>query len=235
MYRLESEQMIPTFEPPKNTQVILEKKAIALLHQAKFRELLSFFMRQPATIGQAATALARDAKRTFNDVKTLCQHGLLIPDHTQARAGRAMWLYRASAEDYFVPFAASGFVDYGEFVLSQTTNLQHTVLQELERFLQNHDPTQFGTRFFKDPDGKTHFTLTAKNDWQGNWVLNQLLHPDAPALLHAFGHLELAPAQAKALQLELATLWSRYYFLALEQPTPDPQRFVLGVSLAPSH
>jgi hypothetical protein len=226
--------MIPTFEPAKHTQIVLEKKAVALLHQSKFRELLGFFMAQPATVGQAASALARDAKRTYNEVQTLVQNDLLVLDRLETRAGRSVRWYRASAEDYFVPFATSGFSDYTELITSQTKSLHQTVAQELERFLQSHDPKQFGKRFFKDPDGKTHFILTAKDDWQTNSVLNQLLHPNSPALLHALGEIELSFEQAKQLQLELAKLWSRYYFLALEQPSPDPQRFVLGVSLAQS-
>jgi hypothetical protein len=203
--------MIATFKPPQNTQIVMEKKAIELLHQTKFRELLAFFMAQPATVGQAASALARDPKRTYNEVR---------------------W-YRASSHDYFVPFAASGFSDYSELITSQTKNLHQVVADELEQFLQSHDPKQFGKRFFKDPDGKTHFILTVKDDWQNHSVLSQLLHPDAPALLHVLGELELSPEQAKALQLELAKLWSRYHFLALEQPSPTSQRFVLGISLAP--
>jgi predicted transcriptional regulator len=225
--------MIATFKPPQNTQIVMEKKAIELLHQTKFRELLAFFMAQPATVGQAASALARDPKRTYNEVQTLVQHGLMLTDRLEARAGRAMRWYRASSHDYFVPFAASGFSDYSELITSQTKNLHQVVADELEQFLQSHDPKQFGKRFFKDPDGKTHFILTVKDDWQNHSVLSQLLHPDAPALLHVLGELELSPDQAKALQLELAKLWSRYHFLALEQPSPTSQRFVLGISLAP--
>jgi hypothetical protein len=114
-----------------------------------------------------------------------------------------------------------------------TTTLKQNVLHQLEQFLHSRDPTQFGTRFFKDPDGQTHLTLTAKNNWQSSWVLNALLHPNSPALLHAVSQVALTPSQAKDLQLEWASLWRKYYFLALEQPNPATQPFVLGLSLAP--
>ncbi len=224
---LKSEWMIPDFpEPP--FQIVLEPSAIALLYKEKYRQLLGVFMPQPRSVSEAAKLLTRDLKRTFNDVQTLVKHGLL---QEMPSAGR-MRFYQAVAQNYFMPFAASSFTGYGELLQDQLQDLQKAMLHSLEQFLEQRHPSLWGTRFFLDPDGKTHFALTPKDNWQQQWLLSELLQADSPALMHFFGRLQLLPSQAKDLQLELAQLWQRYYFLSLE---PDEQKttFGLGLGLAP--
>ena len=219
--------MIPDFpEPP--LQVVLEPNTIGLLYKEKYRQLLGVFMPQPRSVSEAAKLLSRDVKRAFNDVQTLVKHGLL---QQTPSAGR-MRLYRAVAQNYFMPFADSSFLGYSELLHDQLQDLQQAMLHSLEQFLQKRDPNLWGTRFFLDPDGKTHFALTPKDNWQQQWLIGELLQADSPALMHFFGKLQLLPNQAKDLQLELAQLWQRYYFLSLEDHQ-QKTTFGLGLGLAP--
>ncbi len=225
--------LIPSFSSDA-ARVLHDSKVIAVLHDQKFRELLEVFMRQTASVKLAAELVQRDLKRTFNDVQTLLRYELLVLDRLEPRAGRPVRWYRASATNFFVPFMDSAFSGYADLLVQEVNDLQRTMHQSFEAFLHELDPQEWGTRFFLDPDGKAHFALTPKDDWQRNWLLDELLSANAPALMFTSVRLQLSVAQSKALQLELAELWSRWYFLAQQNADAvESLPFGFGLGLAP--
>jgi hypothetical protein len=230
-----TQNLIPSLESmPIRSKILEQPEAIAILHDEKYRVLIRYFMQQKNTIKNAAEHTKQTVQRTYNYVTRLLETGFLELTDNQARGGKAIKYYAATADDYFVPFAHTQALDYADLIEQELRPLQHQMLRAFSHHLANRNPLEWGTRLFKDPDGFTHLSFTPKENWQSFECLTDLLHPDAPALINFWGKIKLPDAQAKALQLELMQLWSKYYFVAhLEKNPDDLKTFAVGLSLVP--
>ena len=216
------------------SKTLASRESIALLHNPKYRELIRFFMAQPSTVQGASAATNQSVQRTYNYVQRLLETEFLEVISQQPRGGRAIKHYRATAEDYFVPFALTQALGYADMLEQELRPLQNQMLHAFEYHLAHHDPLEWGTRLFLDPSGFTHLSFTPKDNWQDFSYLTDLLSPDAPAMVNFLGKVSLSAAQAKTLQLELMQLWSKYYFAAhVATNSAHLETFGFGLSLVP--
>jgi hypothetical protein len=230
-----TKNLIPSLEDISRRSKTLEHpQAIALLHDEKYRLLVRYFMQQENTIQAAARHTGQSVQRTYNYVQRLLETGFLEIKRSEARGGKAIKYYTATADDYFIPFAHTQALDYADLIEQELRPLQSQMLRAFTYHLANRNPLEWGTRLFKDPSGFTHLSFTPKENWQSFEFLTDLLHPDAPALINFWGQIKLPPTQAKALQLELMQLWSKYYFAAHLEANPENlETFAVGLSLVP--
>jgi hypothetical protein len=223
---------IPSLEQMQIRTVILEQpESIALLQNAKYRDLIRFFMVKPNTIKVAAEHTHQTVQRTFNYVQKLLATGFLEKTHSQARGGKAILYYQASADDYFVPFIHTQALGYADLIEQELRPLQTQMLQAFEHHLAHRNPLDWGTRLFKDPSGFTHISFTPRENWQDFNFIYELLEPNAPALVNFWGEIKLPKTQAKTLQNELMRLWSKYYFAAQLEPEEKLENYAIGISL----
>jgi hypothetical protein len=206
---------------------------IKLLCDAEFRELIRFFMHQPNTIRAAATHFGLSVQRIYNRVARLEQVGFLEVVDKKVRAGKPQKFYQTSADDYFVPFAATEHAGYAEMLQDELQPLNQQLYRSLEQHLKDQDPNEWGMRLFKDPNGQTHLAFTPRHDWQNFSCLETILTDQAPALVNFWGVVHLSQTQAKALQRELTAVWAKHYFAALAAPDPHGEQHIVGLSLAP--
>jgi hypothetical protein len=216
------------------SQVLQNPKAIALLHNSKYRDLIRFFMQQPSTIQMAAIASGQTVQRTYNYVQRLHKAGFLEVSSSKARRGKPLKFYAATADDYFVPFTQSKAFSYGVMIDQELASLQRQMLVVFEEHLVSRDPLDWGMRLFKDPNGFTHLAFTPSHGWKNLDFLMDLLQPDAPALTNFWAKIKLPHHLAKALQLELLQVWRKYYFAAhTETDTEALENFGVGMMLVP--
>jgi hypothetical protein len=227
--------LIPSLEQwPLRSKTLENAEAIALIHNDKYRRLLRHFMQQPSSIAAAAAATGQSVQRTYNHVQRLLELDLVVIEHTEARRGKPIKYYRATADDYFMPFARTQALDYGDMIEQELRPLQGQMLRAFERHLAGRNPDEWGTRLFRDPSGFIHLSFTPKDNWQHFDYLLDLLLPAAPALVNFWGKMQLTNTQAKSLQLELMQLWSKYYFAAHSATEPSQlETFAVGLSLVP--
>lgn len=83
---------------------ITDERAAAALSDPMLRRLVLSFVQVPRSIGEIAAESQIDIKRLHHHVTRLCQIGLLKVVGKRRRPGRAIKLYGASAEAFFIPF-----------------------------------------------------------------------------------------------------------------------------------
>jgi molybdenum-dependent DNA-binding transcriptional regulator ModE len=224
---------MPPESAPRSV-VVNDAEQVKLLSDPKYRALLLHFMRCPGSVGAAAATLDLSVQRTFNFVQRLERNGLLEVCAVRARAGKSVKTYRATAEDYFLPFALTHAAGYAHLLEQELRPLQRSLLESLERALAHRDPFGWGTRLFRDSEGGVHTLFTPRDDWQGFECLNDLLADDAPAIAHFWGVVTFTPDQAKTLQRELVALWIKHYLEARANPPGVTlEGFVVSLGMAP--
>jgi predicted transcriptional regulator len=210
---------------PLRSQVLKDQKAIVLLHNPKYRDLIRYFMEQPSTIKTAAKDTGQTVQRTYNHVQRLLETGFLEIISQQPRTGKPLKFYAATA---------TKSLGYTETIRAELQPLQNQMLKLFEAHLTSRNPLEWGTRLFKDPSGFTHLAFTPQENWQNMDFLLDLLHPDEPALMNYWAKIKLPKPQAKALQLELMQLWRKYYFAAhATADTTTLETFGIGFMLVP--
>ena len=97
-----------------------DPQAARLLTDPDSRRFLEPFIGRERTAGEAARELGVSVKRLLYRLRALLAAGLLVQSGVQARAGRAMKRYRASAEGFVVPFALTPYDDLEALLRRQT-------------------------------------------------------------------------------------------------------------------
>lgn len=132
-----------------------------LLHE-RVRRVLGCFLTEARSVSAAARHTELDIRAVHRDVKALCSAGLLQVVRSEARAGRAILHYRASASAYFVPQSAHPSADQAEQLgqmLGPIDQLIGGALgREFDRALRESGgggagKREWGTRLFATPEG----------------------------------------------------------------------------------
>jgi hypothetical protein len=92
---------------------VRDSRRAAVFTHPRFRRILLWFTRRPKSVGETAAAIGMDLRRTHYYVQKLAALGLIAVVEERARAGRAVKLYRAISDSFFVPHDAApkGFGD----------------------------------------------------------------------------------------------------------------------------
>ncbi len=175
------------------------------LLDARKRRFLAPFFGRALTVGEAAAELGVKPNSLLYQVRRLSALGLLDVAAVEARGGRAVRRYRAAAERFFVPFAASSAQTLDALLLA-------TARPHAERFARS-----FAWALQDAPGGALgylvgrheHGEVAAYFSPDGVRTLS-LWDADAPAAGRAWTVLELDHEDAKALQREQWALWERY-------------------------
>ena len=95
-------------EPENSSHLkIVNPKAADLLTDWRQRRFLEPFVPGPTSMSEAAAVLGIKLNAMYYRVGQLLELGLIEPAGSLKRKGRAVKLYRAAAEGFFVPFAAT--------------------------------------------------------------------------------------------------------------------------------
>lgn len=195
--------------------------AAALMNPRTLRQLEPF-LNCERTVLEAARESGVKPNTMLARVKRFVTLGLLVVAREVPRAGRAVKVYRTSAESFFVPY---------EITPSETLEVS---MQERERYwerllrknvvrVRSEDVGSWGTRIYRDTRGRLQVqaALTPVQNYT-------MLAPERPAALSAWRDaIYLDFDEAKALQREMFDLLKKY------QQKSGAQRYILHLGLAP--
>lgn len=192
------------------TAVVTDSAAAAvLLDAARFR-FLRPYMRGERSTAEAAAEADVSVKDMAYRVKRMQTLGLLEATGERRRKGRPIRLYRAPPT-FFVPFAAAPDVDLQAMVERLLDAPRRRLVAGLLAGLEEiaHGVHRWGWRLEIDAQNRESITPAARPD-SPRTFLRALLEADQPAVYLTNVPLRLEPAEAKALQRELAELVQRY-------------------------
>ncbi|SMB96918.1 hypothetical protein [Deinococcus hopiensis] len=210
--------------------VVTDPQAAALLLNPRAVRALGPFM------GRAlpAQAAAREAELPISTlqyrVRQFLACGLLRLAGVQPRSGRAMPLYEAPPA-LFVPFDSTPLIS--DTLLSEAgfEAWQRRLTRSIgAAWVEAAAPRRLGLHLIGSADGLVSRNVEPEPDpAQPNSFFEYLLGDQAPAVWDSWGALYLTPAQAKALQRELADLMGRYR----SEQTEGARAHLVRVAVAP--
>lgn len=206
-------------------RTVREPKAAKLLADLERVQVLVPFLGRERSISEVAEQLGLPVDATYYRVRRLVDAGLLEVARTVPRNGRALKLYRAAADRFFVPLealpeqTAEEFLGRGdEATRTRMARNVARVLRDLPRHLR------MGLHVGASDDGRPNIGLgPAEPDWRADGMLE----PGVPAIVSSWMPLHLGYDDAKALQRELFALIGRY------ADRHGPDAYLLGLQLAP--
>lgn len=186
-------------DDPAAARLILSPDVLAVLEALMLREW---------SVSVLAAALGRPLNAVHHRVRRLVSAGLVVETRREARRGRPVCHYRASAQAYFIPYDRTPLRSHEEMVglgddLFQQ-RFDRAVVQAGAALVR--DWQDIGVRVYVD-GGSVREDVTPSAEAFDN---RSLLAPDAPALFAYRDILRLSPDDAKAMQHELDTLVTRY-------------------------
>ncbi len=196
-----------------------------MLSDPKALKNLAPFIGREATLSQAAQSLGVSQHHLRYWVDKFLALGLLCA-RSQARKGRAIKWYRASADRYFVPFQAVPSQTLEQLLLQNEAPWQELMARNLvqvglDSFEGLH---RWGLSIFVEGS----LCIEIATDAQDQAYLHQrLLEPTAPAVVMSWIDLQLDFQSAKAFQLELCQLLEKY------RKHQGPQTYLARVALTP--
>ncbi|WP_157464005.1 hypothetical protein [Deinococcus pimensis] len=196
--------------------VITDERAGAWLLDLDAQRFLAPFVRRECTVARAARELGVNANSLLYRVERLMALGLLRVVREEPRRGKPVKVYRASADEFFVPFDATGADALESLVLTLSAPLTRALARASVRTLGERG-VDVGVRVFRADDAhggrvRTHLAYPdgARVDTRGE---------DWPPLMDAWhAGLRLSRAQGKAFQRELEDLLEKYMRLSTTEP-----------------
>lgn len=225
-----------------DARVIEDRKAADALTDLAQLPLLAHFLRGASSVSEAAEALGEDLDRVYYQVRKLEKLGLLEVAFEEARAGRPIKHYRASAQAFFVPYAVLPHETFARALLESSRVPEELMAEGSARALLERidDPWTWGFRVYRDAEGAVNAfwgPREAGEDWD---VLGQLLGPEEPPVFGTHTSLALTREQAKEMQRELHAFTDRWIERARANRAGEadgPTRAILlslGMAPAPS-
>lgn len=206
-------------------RTVRDAKAAAVLADLDRVQVLVPFLGRERRVSEVAAELGLPVDATYYRVRRLVDAGLVDLSRTVPRKGRALKLYRATADRFFVPLDALPEQTAEEFLTQGDEPTRLLMARSVSRVLRElPDHLQMGLHVSAAPDGKPSVGLgPAEPDWQPDGMLE----PGVPAILSSWMPLRLGYADAKALQREMFELIERYAH------RDGPDDYLLGLQLAP--
>lgn len=201
---------------------ISDPEAANLLINPHTLRQLEPFLGRDCTISQAAHESGAKPNTVLSRVRRFVSLGLLQVVREEPRGGRAVKVYRSSADVFFIPYEATT-ADSLESALAERDAYWETLLRKNVVLARMEAVGTWGTRIYRDDRGRLQ-VQTAVTPFQNYTTL----HPDGPAVLSAWrDSLFLDFEDAKALQQEMFALLKHY------QQKRGAQRYIIRMGLAP--
>ena len=202
--------------------VVSDEAAADLVTDPRTLHPFAPFLGRERTVSQAAEEAGENANTTLKRVQRYLELGLLELVRELPRAGRAVKLYRSSADVFFVPYEAQS-AESLETALAERDRFWEQLLRENVVRARREAVGAYGTRIYRDPHGRVQ-VQTAVTPTENFTTLD----PAGPAALSAWrDSVYLDFEDAKQLQRELFELLLRY------QRKRGAQRYIVRVGMAP--
>ena len=210
----------PDFAP--GVRVVTDPRAAdALVNPYTLRQLEPFLGRD-CTVSEAARQAGEKPNTVLRRVRRFVGLGLLEVTREERRAGRAIKVYRSSAEVFFVPFEATSAETLESLMAERDRYYEDLLRRGVVRARRERVGT-WGTRIYKDARGRLQIQTALTPE-----ANHTLLEAGAPAVLSAWrDSVYLDFEDAKRLQLELFDLLKRF------QQARGAGRYVVRLGLAP--
>ena len=166
-------------------------------------------MLEARTVKAVAEQLNRPLNAVHHRVRQFERLGLLRVEKVEARQGRSIKHYRATAKGFFVPFTATNADGLGGFLRDQMMPWMHDFVEQLARagsgMVKNIQ--EVGFRVY-DAGGYVRADVSPQG--YSFDFFRQLLASEAPAIMLSLYPLRLSKEDAKALQQEMVALLGKY-------------------------
>lgn len=168
------------------------------------RQELAFlkpYLRQARTVKEAGSELGIGITAMYKKTQRMLQLGLLEVSSTSPRAGRSTKHYQATKPRFFIPSKL-----FPAALTGQANRKRYLEIFEgnMGRIYRNME-TALGISTALTEAGELYLNITYADGKPWDY-----LEPMAPVLLAGWNPLQLEPSEAKALQLELYSVISKY-------------------------
>jgi hypothetical protein len=184
-----------------------------------------FFARQARSVNDVAKYVGEKPNTAYVKVKRLERLNLLHVADTQKRKGKAIKLYKAVAESFFVPFELLEAETLEALAMPVYTDIERTLARALVQAQRDYLPKELGYHIRQTRSGSTKVYTALPSG-----AVPDVKHNDYPAVFDLCNKdLRLSLQDAKALQCELFLLLQKY------QDKSGSQCYALRIGLAPLH
>ena len=201
---------------------IYNPEAAAILTNPHTLRQLEPFLARENTVKDAAAETGEKPNTVLSRVRRFVRLGLLEIVREAPRQGRAVKVYRSTADGFFVPFEATSAETLEAALAERDAYWQDLLRHNVVRARLEKVET-YGTRIYRDPRGRLQVQMAVTPEQ--NYTT---LAPDDPAVLSAWRDaVYLDFEDAKTLQREMFSLLKRY------QQKRGAQRYIVRLGLAP--
>lgn len=211
----------------KQFTITSEKAARALTDLEAVRRLEPFMKRERA-LRDAAEELGLKIPSLLYHVNKFTELGLLEVVREVPRRGRAVKMYRSTAEAFFVPFHLTPSETLGRMLSNLSAAGEARFHREAARALQADTPV-WGLYLTRGHDGHVEIVLAPSDRGYTQNYQDAFFGPDAPAVFCGDGQVRLDFEAAKAFQKDLVDLFKRYR----QQDTGKGQLYAYRLGLTP--
>ena len=218
--------------PSRKWLRIEEPEAARIVTDPAARRFLLPFIGQERPVSKVATELEVDTSSMLYRVRQFVRLGLIEEVRVEPRQGRPIRYYCGVADGFFVPFQATSLTTQMSLSPHAFSQLQARLNESIgQAWLAACGEHHLGMLVFRNAEGNiTHNIVPDPEDDRPNRFFDQLLEPDAPAVWDTWGNLRLTQADAKALQIEIATILKQYR----PKEKEGEQEYLLRLAMAPT-
>ena len=180
--------------------------AATFLTQSQNLRLFSPFLSEEKSVSQAAEAAQVSLLKMYRFVKKAFALELLVQTRSEARQGKPIKYYRASAGNYFVPYGETTQLSFEELYRSSDDALRASLIESLLACFQEAaqaSGSTLGLRVFLGDQDQLNL-LHSLGPKQSS-VMRSFLAADAPAVWSERAMVKLDLETAKSLQHQLYT------------------------------
>lgn len=184
-------------------------------------DALKPFFRAPCSIAEGAQATGIKANTLYRWVQKWCALGLLEVAANRPKRGRPVKLYRATAERFFVPFAATSAPTHEALLREMDSEFYDEFYKSFTRARQDTAP-DWGFSFSVGSDD-VYYMRPYQNDCEP-------FAADEPSdVINSWNtDLYLTLEEAKALKRQLRSLWHS------PEKRPGTRRYLIQLRLTPA-
>lgn len=206
----------------RSTLTIHNPEAAAILTNPHTLRQLEPFLARETTVREVAQETGEKPNTVLSRVRRFVKLGLLEVVRKAPRQGRAVKIYKSTADGFFVPFEATSAESLEAALAERDAYWQDLLRRNVVRARLERVET-YGTRIYRDVRGRLQVQMALTPEQN-----HTTLAPDDPAVLSAWRDaVYLDFEDAKALQREMFDLLKRF------QQKRGAQRYIVRLGLAP--
>lgn len=210
------------------TKRITHPDAINTLTDFKYLSLLSAFFRGDVRLAELAPQANLKLNTLWHRVNKWCQQGILEVTHEEHRKGRAIKLYRTTAEAFFIPFSATKNLALEDMLMSLIAQEEQLFHRGVAATLESVYPDLGMYISTMQDEVDLMVSLAYQQDDRVSRVSEAFVAMEGPAMYLNDGILRLDFNTAKRFQQDLRVLYQKYRDLSSEQAQPYAYR--LGIT-----